>query len=269
MKNTLFALLSFSLLSHTLAEPKSALPKLNIGDSAEKVVEILGNPTGYMETGELGIYYFELGSVHMKSGKVTSMNLISHESLVTRKEAEAEARELNRIKGEELLVSIKADDLFSVLPAEDRLIFWENFRRDYPEVDIYILYTTSKIEASKIVRDRQEEERIASLERRVRNAEFAADRAVKLAETQRVLDYSNYYNRSRGRYYATPYIIRRNNRTHVPPQRIRGSTSNSTVGLNLDFRSGTRISTNNTSRIGHVVGPTGTMTTGTYLMNSR
>jgi hypothetical protein len=269
MKKNLFYLLLFLALAHTQADEIDSFPDLNIGDNAEQVVEHLGEPTGYMETEDYGIYYFELGSVHMKDGKVSSMNLISHETLVNRREAKAGAREANRIKGEKLLASIKEDDLFSVLPAEDRLSFWEKFRQDYPDVDVYVLYTTAKIEAAKVVRDRREEERLVSLERRVFNAEREAERAKQAAQTQRLFENTRSYNSyPRVVYLPSSYVYRRNRTHYQPSNRISTSYSNQGIQFKRESTFGISGSSGISSRRINVLGPQGTMETGTYLNSS-
>ena len=271
MNKMLIWLLISAILPFLYSEEEVSLAPttLEIGDSIDKVTEVLGDPTGKMQSGDFSIYYYKLGNVHMKSGKISSLNLITEETWESRQQAAAEAKELRRIKGEELLTSIKEDDEFSELPAENRLAFWEQFRRDYPEVDVYVLHAQAKIETEKIIEKKQEENRIAALERRVLNAEIEARKAAKAAETQRLFKQTRYNNRYPSViYYPQSHIIRKtgsgNNRPKPVQPIYNGSTLSGAVvipGLNLNINGslGTQSTTTTNTSSGFVNGQNGVM----------
>lgn len=238
-------------------EPPSPL-SLKIGDSAEKVKEVLGEPKGLMETSEFGIYYYKLGNVHLKAGKVSALNLISEQEWNERQTAEAEARKARRIQGEEILQSIKEDPDFASLPAANRVAFWERFHRDYPDVDIYALQAQAKVEADLEKQKQQEQERIANLERRVRNAEQQANRAVQAVEKQKIENRNRVSYRSPPViYYPQPYVIR--NIPRHPGSSSGNSLSFSGNGVNLNIGLNSHQSSTTTRTSGFVNSQNGVM----------
>ncbi len=179
-------------------EINTELLTLALGDSVEKMLEVLGEPNGKMESGDFSIYYFKLGTVKLKSDKISSLDIISEAEWQNRQNAEAVARAENTQKGEEILASIIDDEKFAALPAENRLAFWEQFRIDYPDVDIYVLYSQAKVEADIIADEKaarqREDDRLNSLERRVMMAEAEARNATNVAQNQQLYNQNRYYN---------------------------------------------------------------------------
>lgn len=266
MKTFLLTFACLMISAFSFAESEHTITDLKIGDSPEKVIQVLGQPTGYMETTEMGIYYFDQGSVKMKDGKVTSMNLISKTQLEKKQAAEAKARAARKEKGEELLKSIKEDEYFALLPADERHAFWEKFKSDYPEVDIYILHTQAKIEAEKITAKEREEARISALERRVENAEDQAQQAAQAAQTAQIFSYTSRYNSRFSNYhYPSSIVIRssRSNRYHKKYPYVKVPHKGS--GIDVNLRIGTSHQNSRSNTRGFVTGPEGTMRTGTYL----
>lgn len=227
------SLLTASILPSLGAEPT----ELRIGDSPEKVESVLGKPDGYMAMDTLTIYTYELGTIRFKEDKVSSINLITPEELAVKKQQEAEAVALRTAQGEKIKAAMEADERFAALPAENRAAFWERFRRDYPEVDVYVLYYQAKAEADQIAaaenEKKREQLRIANLELRVQQAEEAARQAQQAAATARIFNQTRYYNSSYPYVVNTsPIIIRKTTHNPQPEYPIYGPGWNVRVNLN-------------------------------------
>lgn len=260
---TLIVLVCLSFSGGRAESPPEPAPlELQVGDSTEKVIRLLGEPKGKMESGDFSIYYYKLGSIHINAGKISSLDLISEEEWQRRRTVEETARAARKEKGEELLASIKADEQFAALPAGNRLAFWEQFRRDYPEVDVYVLYSQAKVEADKDAEKQQEANRLAELERRVLMAEAqarSASQAAQAAQTQQLFNQNRYYDRYPSVVVVPqPYIIRKKENGHHKPKPehpIYPGTSISGVqvspGFNVSvggsFKNQTTTTTTNTS----------------------
>jgi hypothetical protein len=196
MKTTFVAFVSifFSVFTYADSESNPPLSSIDVGDSREQVKDVMGEPNGFLESGDFAIYYYKLGTVKFRSGKVSTLDLMSEEEWQRRQQAQEKAREARRIKGEEVLAKVSDDPHFAELPAENRLAFWKKFQEDYPDADVYIPYSHAKIEVEKKREQQREQQRIAKLERRVERAEMEAKRAADTAATQRDVAYTRYYN---------------------------------------------------------------------------
>ena len=202
---------------------------LKIGDSIARVEEVMGKPKGYMAMDKLTIYTYDLGTVRFTEDKVTAIDLITAEELRLKQQQEAEARAARKIQGEAIKSQMEADEKFAALPAKSRLEFWERFRRDYPDVEVYVLYHQAKTEADQIAAKEQEAQRIDELEQRVRQAEAAARQAQQSAEIARVFNQTRYYNRYPYVVNTSPIIIRKTYPQTKPSYPIYGP------GWNLNF----------------------------------
>lgn len=205
---------------------------LKIGDSIARVEEVMGKPKGYMAMDKLTIYTYDLGSIRFTEGKVTTIDLITAEELQIKQKQEAELRAARKIQGEAIKTQMAADEQFAALPAASRREFWERFRRDYPDVDVYVLYHQAKTEADQIAAKEQETKRIDALEQRVRQAEAAARQAQQAAETARVFNQTRYYNSYPYVVNTSPIIIRRTSYQTKPSTPIYGPGWNLNLNLN-------------------------------------
>ncbi|WFB34864.1 hypothetical protein P3T73_11910 [Kiritimatiellota bacterium B12222] len=213
-------LLAYSLSSSmVLATDASQIPDVRVGDHPNRVLEVLGEPTGFMESGDIGVYYYDLGRIEIVNNKVSQVDLISPAELTKRQEQEAEAREANRIEGEKLLKEITSDAAFATLSGTAQLTYWTQFMKDYPDVNIYVPYTLAKTEADKEAEAAREKAKIAELERRVLLAELEAKKATELAKQQRLINERNSYNYGLYPtiYYPQSYYRRRYDAQNRPP----------------------------------------------------
>lgn len=256
MKTILISFLFLVVPSHLLAENEIENPadqgqqELSIGDSSEKVKEVMGEPNGSMESGTFAIYYYKLGTVKMRSGKVSELNFISEQEWVDQQEAQRKAQEARRIEGEEIVKTMKEDPDFAALPAKNRLEFWEQFRRDFPDVNVYVLYSQAKIEAENIAETERKERQVVALERRLETAEAEVRRAAQELETQRIFELtrSNNYLTPQVIAYSTPYIIRKNRNCRTPYTRKRLTVSDKGVKVSVGGRSRRVTTSSSTSR---------------------
>jgi len=162
---------------------------VGVGDSTEKVIAELGRPDATICSPEQEVYYYERGKVILVNGKVDSVQLISQdeyqEEQARRNAARAE-REATRL---EMARSIKeaklADPAFQNAPPEQQVAYWEQFKRNHPEISVEGAYTRAlqRLLEHQIVELRRaaEERRIAELEARVREAEARAAAAQTVA----------------------------------------------------------------------------------------
>ncbi|MDF3128223.1 hypothetical protein P0Y35_03330 [Kiritimatiellaeota bacterium B1221] len=146
-----------------------------------------------------------------------------------------------------ILASTVADENFAALPVENRAAFWEQFQKDYPDVDVYVLYTRAKVEADKIAEEKaakqREENRLSSLEQRVLMAEAEARNATRASQNQQYVNQYRYDNRYPSVVVVPQsYIIRTKGNGHHKPRPTNplynGSTLSGTViapGLNLNI----------------------------------
>lgn len=209
MKSLFPSLLAVLALSATAAEVAP-------GDSLAAVREALGQPKGQLQRGEWQRLLYERGEVELVAGVVTRVGLRSveaHQQLLADREAAAEQARVAReeraarrvAEGEAIKERKLADPLFQSAPVSYQVAFWEDFALRYPEVPSAEVLTIARlrlVESEAIERHRREEsQRLADLEERVRQAEARAAAAEAAAErAQRYPRYVGYASR-RGRDY--------------------------------------------------------------------
>ena len=170
----------------------AARADVKIGDTYQQVIDQLGDPQGEIKSGTYQLLSFDRGRVELRNGKVAKTEILSDEQvekkrlLAEKKLAEAERkfaaeREQRIAEGTTVHAAKLADEEFMVSPAADRVAFWQNFKKLYPEVPLGDEYTAALREleqdyaARRIERERQQQ--ISDLEQRVADAEARADRA--------------------------------------------------------------------------------------------
>lgn len=124
--------------------------EINLGDSKDKVLEVLGKPRGKMKKGNSEYWSYLRGIVRITDGKVTLINIKSEQEawrdemerrdlVKDRAEAQRKAREERQQRIKEGTAQkqekLKNED-FLALPAAEQLEFWRGFQSKYPEVSV-------------------------------------------------------------------------------------------------------------------------------------
>jgi len=124
-----------------------AEPEVEIGEPLAAVIAKLGPPEGQFQTGSLLTLYYNRGMIDLIDGCVVRSSLVSSEESrrirqeqarqleEQQKKAEAERQRLIR-EGARQLKQILDDPDFARRPAENRLVFWRDFARQFPHTDI-------------------------------------------------------------------------------------------------------------------------------------
>lgn len=239
MKNPLTVIASMILLlSRLQAGAAENDSRIRRGDDASKILEVLGEPSAFIESRQRGVYYYARGEVHTRDGKVSIVRLMRPEELEKRRVAERKESRLRKAEGERKLAEILDNELFPTISAAERVAFWERFHRRYPEVDIDIHLAKARTQARLDAEEAEEEARIVRLEQRVRRAEQEASRARREAENARRLTEREKYQ-TRNRYIVWPhsYWVPRQHATNPHPSGYRGSSVlNSNINILKDRR---------------------------------
>jgi hypothetical protein len=185
------------------------------GDSRERVLDLLGPPSARLVVQDREILSFPRGQVVLTEGRVSSLELVSEEALrerLQREEAlrlsrEADAareRERRLVEGAAALERALADPALAAAPGANRLAYWRNFNRRYPEQDVSLPLATAlsdwqREQAEARVKE-AEARRTADLERRAAEAEARAARAEAEARDRRRTVYLGHP------YYAGGYL---------------------------------------------------------------
>jgi len=196
------------VLCGLLAAPLPA--ELRIGDDRLTVLETLGQPEGRIEMGEFERLFYDRGEVQLREGLVTRIELISEAAAEARRERQARESESRRERGEAVKAERLADPDFRTRPAAERYAFWRDFRREFPEVDVFVQYTDTKAAAEADAGRQRTADRLASVERRVADAEFRARQAENTARS---------LNTPVRVEYVTPWPVIHYNHRHHPPYR--------------------------------------------------
>ena len=125
--------------------PASGAPEQ--GASREEVIDMLGEPEGSVNGGGVEVLRYRLGIVELEDGFVMSSDLMTEEVFEHRRLAKEkkiseekrraeEARDCRVADGTAELKRVEADESFAKTSATDRLKYWQDFRRKYPEVDV-------------------------------------------------------------------------------------------------------------------------------------
>ncbi len=202
------------LLASTLACPFAPLANdITVGDSADRVREVLGEPRGSIHSGSYEMFQYDRGRVELRDGVVTNLELVTaEEAAVLKIERERQARELKerqaaqreqrRLEGLEIRDRALNNPDFLASSGTRQVEFWEDFHRRYPDVPVHAEYTAA---AAKRDADREKaetERRLADMEKRVSDAEARAKEAEENAKDaqrdardarRRVVYYPPYY----------------------------------------------------------------------------
>ena len=168
----------FSVLAVALAGPVDAA-NIQIGDSREKVLKVLGHPQGQMAVGGGLLLLYQRGTVTIQKGEVTGTTIVPEAEYqaerdrkqreeAARKAAGAVARKKRIAQGTVVRRRQLADDKFLAKPAAARLAYWRGFQKKYPEVSVAdkIKPLAEEVEgAQKVSRKKVVKDRIAKIEK--------------------------------------------------------------------------------------------------------
>ena len=150
-----------------------------LGDSAETVRAQLGEPSGVIEVAGKRVLVYEMGKVHLQNGRVSRLELYSEKERQRREAAKraAEARRAEQEKertrlreeGELLMLEKLGEADFNALSAGQQLRYWQEFREQYPMVDVSSVMHSLRAEIGRQAQAREDsEERFRNLHYRVR-----------------------------------------------------------------------------------------------------
>ncbi|MCC5846700.1 MAG: hypothetical protein JJU29_01295 [Verrucomicrobia bacterium] len=184
---------------------------VRMGDSADDVVRILGEPNSRIETEETAWFTFDRGEVRLKNDRVVYVSLVSAEKAEARKQAEAEARAERIREGEALRKAVLEDPGYEFRAPHEKLEIWTRFQERFPEVDVSGPYQLARLEVARETEREVNRQRLAELERRVRIAEAQAQQAQFEAQFQRTtyqppIEYRTRSHTTRRGGYAGPVI---------------------------------------------------------------
>ena len=195
---------------------------IEIGQTEENVIEILGKPVGTIALRDKTLLLYPQGEVTLKEDKVSHIDLMDAEEFAADQERLKEEREQWLVDQERMDAmhkeegqAIRADKLksqaFAALPAKDRVDYWRGFQVRYPTVDVSEQIGVALASYEVELQELRNQQKVAELEVRVAKAEQEAANArletEKLREeTERTKNSSRYYGL---RYYTDPVVDRR------------------------------------------------------------
>jgi hypothetical protein len=171
---------------------KVAGQEVSVGDTSAAVLEKLGEPRGYMKSGDREQFLYDRGWVKLRGGIVTEVDLISadeaeaqrveRERLLTRTREElAERRRRLLEEGLKEKERTLSDPQFLSAAAAAQVDYWERFRERYPDVPVDAAYCAALARRQEELERSALELRVADLERRLAEAEVRAAAAERLA----------------------------------------------------------------------------------------
>lgn len=198
------------------------------GDSREQVEAVLGAPSGWIQGGTYQLLLYDRGSVEIRDGAVSKVEIVSAEEherrlrerairAAERRETEEALRAQRIEKGNALKDRTVADADFLSSPPEAQLRFWSNFKQNYPEVPAEFEYrdALSAYERDEDARRAERELQMAAqqlarlevkAEKAEREAEKAEERAERAERRRRSVVYSGYSPPCVNAYPAAPRI---------------------------------------------------------------
>ncbi len=123
------------------------------------VIDALGEPSGSLSGGSTEILYYPLGEVELKDGKVESSTMVTQQEFdervaerekvkAQRLEQQAVTRQKRTEAGKAELERVLANESFAKKPAGARLVFWRDFNRKYPGVNVSEHLNTARSEVN-------------------------------------------------------------------------------------------------------------------------
>ncbi len=197
--------------------------EIKIGDSKETVLNLLGEPSGFMEINETLVLLFDRGEVVLKNDSVFDFELISQEEADRNKEEVAKRLALLEKEGVALKKEKLADPNFISAPTAYQLAYWKDFRTQYPMVPVNDLIDSLEIKNQKefalLENQTEQDQRIAELEYRLSIAEERAKNARRNS-----IRYTPYFNYPSYFNYTRRYSVYKRHKHHDvdhPKPRVR------------------------------------------------
>jgi hypothetical protein len=117
------------------------------GETFEQVVQKLGVPKGQVKGGRRTTYYYDRGTVDFLTGRVERVFLITaqeaKEKIAAREKAEETRRQQAEAERVRIMTAGKAqrekmlgDKVFMASSPVAQLAYWEDFKKQYPGVDV-------------------------------------------------------------------------------------------------------------------------------------
>jgi hypothetical protein len=218
------------LLCLTLIVPHILIAQsseVEIGQSREETLEILGKPIGTIELHEKTLLLYPQGEVTLKKDKVSNIDLMSDAEFEADQQRLKQEREewvidqarlaKQRIEeGERIKAHKMKSSAFAALPAKDRVDYWRSYQIRYPEIDVSEEIARSLEGYEVELTELRAQQRIAELEARVALAEKEAATARLETEKAREEAEARSRNTTYGlRYYTDPRVNR--NYYYRPP----------------------------------------------------
>lgn len=202
-----------------------ASAELRVGDSRDRVIELLGEPTARIAMQKREWLTYDRGQVVVVDGLVNQIDLVSAEAQAEREAAELRRAEERRLRADELRERRIAegaerrekalqDVRFVSSSGTARLAYWQAFASRYPETDVSLelakAMADARTEESARRAEAEQQRRVEALEQRVAVAENRAAQAEREARENRDRRVV-YYN------YPTSYVVSPNCPTPRPP----------------------------------------------------
>lgn len=172
-----------------LATPVLAFAvEVHLGDSLAEVRSTLGAPHGQAQVGGKLVLFYDTGQVQLVDDRVMRSDFLSPDELAAQRAEDARlARSQARhmAEGEALKAKRLADPAFTSAPLSYQLEFWQDFRRQYPEVSCDDEYTLALARRQEQLDSEEHEQKITDLESRVADAEDQAAQAERDAQQAR------------------------------------------------------------------------------------
>ena len=178
----------FGLFILPLLAAGQEIPAVNPGDPLKEVLERLGRPQGRISRGAVTTFYYDRGTVEFVDGKVSKAFLVTPEEariqtedrekteMEQRQQAEARRKSLLE-EGQRELARLRDDKEFAGRSAADRVAFWQDFIRRYPDVDAGGELAKVRGDSENEATQKARQEELQELKDRIREIE---DRFVKL-----------------------------------------------------------------------------------------
>ncbi len=158
------------------------------GDTRDSVVSVLGEPNGIIKSGDYEMLSYERGKIEFRDGLVVSVNILSPEELILKKDnakalAEKKEKEKNEFiklkhqRGLELREKIQTSTVFPEFAGRRKVEILKNFRSNYPDIDITDLLLPALAEMEKEIEEMEHQNKIVELEQRIDDAKLEELRA--------------------------------------------------------------------------------------------
>lgn len=184
-----------------------------VGETEEAVRAELGEPEGLIGLGEKRekLLYAQ-GSVTLGEGIVTEVSMLSPEEFAQQEARRQEVSEYwqerqvqlekeQKEAGERLREQTLENPEFLALPYEEQLRFWQQFKVNYPAVDVEEPYNELLAKYKALLEEEQKDRRLAQLKEQVAEAHERAAEAEQKAEEARRSRPNNFF------YYSDPVYV--------------------------------------------------------------